>query len=68
MDFDATLALTALALGLTALFAWLGARAPNPLKGPRLLPYRMLMALCAAAALVLATHLAGLAGLVKKQG
>ena len=68
MDLNATLAVTALAAGLAALFAWLGARAPNPLKGPRLLPYRFLMALCAAAGLVLAVHLAGLAGLVKKQG
>lgn len=67
MDLPATSALTALALGLAALFAWLGARAPNPLKGPRLLPYRFLMALCAVAALVLLTHLAGLTGLVKKQ-
>jgi len=68
MDFNVTLALTACAASLAGLFAWLGARAPNPLKGPRLLPYRFLMALCAAAALVLATHLVGLAGLVKKQG
>lgn len=68
MDLNVTLALIALTLALGVWFARRGARAPNPLKGPRLLPYRLLMALCAAAALVLMTHLAGLVGLVKKLG
>jgi hypothetical protein len=68
MDAVITLALVAAAVGLAALFGWLGGRPPNPLKGPRMVPYRLLMLVCAAAVLVLATHLAGVAGLLGKQG
>jgi len=66
MDVIITLLLIAAAVGLAALFGWLGARPPNPLKGPRMVPYRLLMILCAAAVLVLATHLAGVVGIVKQ--
>ena len=67
MDILITVALIALAIGLAALFGWLGARPAVPLKGPRMVPYRLLMILCAAAVLVLATHLAGAMGLVGRQ-
>ena len=67
MDLIITLALIAAAAGLAVLFGWLGARPPNPLKGPRLVPYRVLMIVCAAGVLVLLTHLAGLAGIVHNQ-
>ncbi|WP_293676263.1 hypothetical protein [uncultured Phenylobacterium sp.] len=43
-----------LAGGLAALagFAgWRGARPPNPMKGPRLIPWRMIMVLATAAAI-----------------
>jgi hypothetical protein len=66
MDVIITLLLIAAAIALAALFGWLGARPANPLKGPRMVPYRMLMILCAAAVLVLATHLAGVIGIVKQ--
>jgi hypothetical protein len=67
MDAIITLALIAVAIGLAALFGWLGGRPANPLKGPRMVPYRLLMILCAAAVLVLVTHLAGVAGFLGKQ-
>jgi len=49
-----------IALALAALFGWLGARPPNPLKGPRLLPYRLLMLLSAAAAVILGAFAAAM--------
>jgi hypothetical protein len=64
MDAIITSALIASAIGLAVLFGWLGARPANPLKGPRMVPYRVLMMLCAAAVVVLATHLAGVAGIL----
>ncbi len=45
-----------LGLGLAALGAfagWRGARPPNPMKGPRLVPWRAIMLLCATLALIL---------------
>lgn len=37
--------LAAGALALAVLFGWLGARPANPLRGPRLVPWRFLMLL-----------------------
>ena len=47
------------AAGLAGLFGWLGAQPPNPLKGPRLLPYRLLMMLSAAAAVIMGLLVVG---------
>lgn len=44
---------------LAGLFGWLGAKPPNPLKGPRLLPYRLLMMLSAAAAVIMGILVVG---------
>jgi hypothetical protein len=63
MDLPITLALT-LGLGALAVFAgWRGARPPDPLRGPRLVPWRPLMALSAAGAIVFLVHLVNLLGL-----
>jgi hypothetical protein len=54
-----------LAVGMAALavFAgWRGARPPNPHRGPRLTPWRFLMALAALGALVFVVHLVNLLG------
>jgi hypothetical protein len=67
MDLIITLALLAAVVGLGALCAWLGGRPPNPFKGPRLIPYRLLMLLCAGGALVLLTHLAGALGIARQR-
>jgi len=57
-----TLAAAVGAAILAALFGWLGARPPNLQRGPRLLPYRFLMLLGAAAVLIMLVHLVNLAG------
>ncbi len=57
-----TLAATAGAALLAALFGWLGARPPNLQRGPRLVPHRFLMLLCAAGVLILLVHAVNLAG------
>ena len=62
MTLLATLATLGVALGLTALSGWLGARPPHLQRAPRLPPYRCLMLLCAAACLLLLVHLVNLAG------
>lgn len=46
-----------------ALFAgWRGARPPNPMRGPRLVPWRFLMTLAACGAMVFVVHLVNLLG------
>lgn len=46
-----------------ALFAgWRGARPPNPMRGPRLVPWRFLMTLAACGAVVFVVHLVNLLG------
>ncbi len=47
-----------LVLGL--FFGWRGARPWNPRKGPRMIPWRWLMLLCAAVELILVIHLMAL--------
>lgn len=63
MTLTTTLAITAAFLGLTAFAGWRGARPPDLLKGPRMIPWRMVMVTSAAAVLILLVHLASLFGL-----
>ena len=52
-----------LALAALGVFAgWRGARPPNPLKGPRMIPWRFIMLLAAAGALILVFSAARMAG------
>jgi|WetSurMetagenome_2_1015567.scaffolds.fasta_scaffold129051_2 hypothetical protein len=62
MDVSITAALALVAAALAALSGWLGARPFDPRKGPRLLPYRFLMLVCAAVVLFMIVHLVNLAG------
>lgn len=62
MDLPLTLGLAVVALALALLCGWLGARPPNPHRGPRLVPYRFLMALAALGVLILAVHAVNLLG------
>ncbi|MFI4975959.1 MAG: hypothetical protein ACHP84_15565 [Caulobacterales bacterium] len=62
MEFDTTLALAVISFALAALCGWLGSRPPNPLRGPRLVPYRLLMLVTGAVGLLLTTHLLNLLG------
>lgn len=63
MDLATTLVLLALCLGLAALCGWRGARAPDLLRGPRMMPWRGLMLVFATVAFFLLIHLGALAGL-----
>lgn len=62
MNMPLTLALTLGFAGFAAFCGWRGAREPDFAKGPRMVPWRMLMLLSAAGALLFLTHLVNLAG------
>jgi hypothetical protein len=53
-----TAVLTALCLGFAVFCGWRGAQPPNPMKGPRMVPWRVLMLLSATALIVLIVRLA----------
>lgn len=63
MSWSVTLGIGAAALALAVVAAWRGARPPDPNRPPRLVPWRMIMALAAAAVLFMLVHLLNLAGL-----
>lgn len=62
MSLTTTLVLLGVALAVMVFCGWRGARPPDPLKGPRLMPWRFLMIGAAAIALLLLIHLATLFG------
>ena len=62
MDMPVTIALTLLFAGFAAFCGWRGARPPEPMKGPRMVPWRLLMLLSAAGCLLMLTHLVNLLG------
>lgn len=62
MDLPLTLTLAAISLSIAVVCGWLGARAPNPKKGPRMIPYRAIMLLSGALFLILLPHIASLFG------
>lgn len=65
MDLTTTLILLSAAVAIMVFCGWRGARAPDPLKGPRMIPWRFLMIGAAAAAMLLLIHLATLFGAVR---
>ena len=62
MDVEITIAIAVVAALIAAAFGWLGARKPDPARGPRLAPYRFLMLAAAAVVLMMIVHLVNLAG------
>jgi len=60
MTLTVTLAAAAIALALAILCGWLGARPPDPKRGPRLMPWRFLMLVSAAGVLAFLVHAANL--------
>jgi hypothetical protein len=63
MDWAATLAVTAGFAALVVFAGWRGARPPDLLRGPRLMPWRLIMILSAAGVLLALVHIANLLGL-----
>jgi hypothetical protein len=63
MSWTATLVCLGVAVSLAVLCGWRGARAPDLHRGPRMVPYRMLMVLASAWALLMLVHLVNLMGI-----
>lgn len=63
MSLEITLVLVAVLAALAVFAGWRGALPPNPHKGPRLMPWRMIMMLAAACLLMIIVHLVNLLGL-----
>lgn len=61
-DLLTTLCLLAAGLATAAFCGWRGARPPDLRRGPRLIPWRALMALSAVFVLLMLVHLANLLG------
>ncbi|MES2723317.1 MAG: hypothetical protein V4656_09200 [Pseudomonadota bacterium] len=57
-----TLGLIAAFLAIAVFAGWRGAQPPNPLRGVRMAPYRLIMVTAAAAVLILLVHLVNLLG------
>ena len=62
MSLQVTVALLAATLAFGAFCAWRGAQPPNLVKGPRMVPYRFLMVLSAAVAMLFLVHVVNLLG------
>ena len=62
MTLSVTLGLIAAFLAIAVFAGWRGAQPPNPLKGVRMAPYRLIMVTAAAAVLTLLVHLVNLLG------
>jgi hypothetical protein len=66
MDLVTTLALAAAAVALTVFAGWRGARPWDPRRGVRMVPWRLIMVLSAAAVLVLLIHVGSLLGVPQR--
>ena len=62
MSLPLTLAIAATLLALALFSGWRGARPPNPFKGPRMIPWRLIMVTCAALLLPMLVHILNLLG------
>ena len=62
MTLSVTLGLIAASLAIAVFAGWRGAQPPDPLKGVRMAPYRLIMVTAAAAVLILMVHLVNLLG------
>ncbi len=62
LDLPITGGLIVLTVALAAFFGYMGARPVDLSKGPRMVPWRLLMLLCAAIAIILLVHVLTVAG------
>jgi hypothetical protein len=63
MDYPLTASLLAAFVAVAAFCGWRGALPSDPMRGVRLVPWRAIMVLSSAGALLMLVHLANLAGL-----
>lgn len=56
MTLPVSLTIAALALALTLVFGWLGARPVKPLSAPRLVPWRFMMMIAFVAVIAMLVH------------
>lgn len=63
MTLNVTIALLGAALGVALFAAWRGAKPSDPMRGPRLIPWRFIMVTASAMALFLLVHLVNLLGM-----
>ena len=68
MEIKTLAALAGLLIAAAVFCGWRGARPWNPHRGPRLMPWRLLMALLAATGLLLLVQVGILAGLGPNSG
>ena len=68
MSTPLTLCLIAAAVALTTFAGWRGARPWDPTRGVRMIPWRFIMILSAAAILLLAIHLGAQLGVPQRAG
>lgn len=62
MDWGVTLGVIFAAVAVAVFAGWRGARAPDLMRGPRLTPWRLIMLLAAAAAMLGVVHVVNLLG------
>jgi hypothetical protein len=62
MDWGVTWGVIAVATAVGVLAGWRGQRWPDPRRGPRLIPWRLIMLLAAAVVLLALTHVVNLLG------
>lgn len=63
MSLDLTLAILAALLAIAAFAGWRGSKPSNPVKGPRLMPWRFIMVTASALALFMLVHVVNLMGM-----
>ena len=68
MSLFLTLVLLGLCILIMGFAGWRGSLPPNPIRGPRLIPWRFLMLLAGALCMLLLIHLASLFGLARPGG
>ncbi|HEY8617197.1 hypothetical protein [Phenylobacterium sp.] len=62
MTLTVTFAAAAAFLGVAVFAGWRGAQPPNPLKGPRLMPWRPIMVAAAVGLILMLVHAVNLLG------
>lgn len=62
MSLEVTLAVAAAFVALGVFAGWRGARPPDLMKGPRLIPWRPIMVLAAVGVLIMLVHVVNLMG------